>query len=101
MKQATWTMLWQIGIVITGAVVLFDFDEIIFGLLGAVVWGLFAFGSTNIVNQVGTCCVYRNSEPGAAILGVILMAVMFATALKGELILLNPTGGDPTETENG
>ena len=90
MLQLTFLFL---GVIAAGAtyVTLSTADDqkaIMFGLIGAINWALWAYSSLNVVVYDGSSNPLQHSDPALAALGVMLMIPNLFVALTGPLALI-------------
>lgn len=101
MDQLTWLFLGAFAVATTAATLFTDVEDIVGGMLGAVLWSLWALGATNVelVRATDTGLVTQTeSYPALALLGAGLAAVLVLILLTGATTLLDPRGADLIES---
>lgn len=86
MLQSAWLLLGLLGAGATALAALRERDDglmLVFGAVGFVAWGLFAYGALE-VEVVGDAVTYSFSMPAVAMFGVL------AALVPGYLVLVGP-----------
>lgn len=89
MEETIFLLLAVMGMVISAGVMVGPIDDIFGGLAGALVWGYWALGATE-VQLTSDCCVVTESYPGLAVLGGGFAAVHVLILLVGATTVLDP-----------
>lgn len=97
MDQLTWLFLGSLAVATTAATLFTDVEDIVGGMLGTLLWSLWALGATNVelVRATDTGLVTQTQTyPALALVGGGLAALSVLILLAGSTTLLDPRGAD-------
>lgn len=98
MEQAVWFMLTVLACAATGATLFSEADDILFGFIGAVLWGFWAWSATHI-EIITACCRHVESYTGLAWIGAGIAALNLLMMLAGSITVLDPRENNVVETD--
>jgi hypothetical protein len=102
MIESGWLFAGLVGVGSVVAAITTPIDEILAGLVGVAAWSLFGYGATNVEAVVdGATDPVTYSEPGLAIFGGLMAAVMAAVVFRGSVLIMAPGIGaaDPEDRQ--
>jgi len=97
MDQTTWLLLAFLASTTTYVTLFRDVEDILGGIVGMFLWGLWALGATNVeIVRAGDTAILTQTEsyPVLALFGAGMAAVMFLILLTGAATMLDPRGGN-------